>query len=76
MFPDEGIVKSIDNIEEFRKLLNVEYLDIRVKIGDKIGPIDSHPSRAGVVITSGKNIEEAKYLAEKIVKQFKIVVEK
>ncbi len=75
-FPNEGIVKSIDNVEDFRKLLNVEYLEIRVKIGDKIGPIDSHPSRAGVVITSGKNIEEAKYLAEKIVKQFKIVVEK
>ena len=58
-------------LRDLESLSNVEYLDIRVKIGDKIGPIDSHPSRAGVVITSGKNIEEAKYLAEKIVKQFK-----
>ena len=75
-FPNEGIVKRIDNIDRFSKLLNVEYLDIRVKIGDKIGPINSHPSRAGVVITSGLNIEKAKNLAEKIVKDLKIIVEK
>ena len=75
-FPNEGIVKSIDDVEQFRKLSNVKYLDIRVKVGDRIGPIDSHPSRAGVVITSGINIEEARNLAEKIIKQVKIVVEK
>ena len=75
-FPEEGIVKNIDNFKKYRMIPNVEYLDIRVKIGDKIGPMDSHPSRAGVIITSGENIDKAKNLAEKIINQLKIIVEK
>ena len=48
---------------------------MRVKIGDKIGRIDSHPSRPGLVITSGEDVMSAKYLAEEIIKQVNIVVE-
>ena len=73
-FPQEGIVKSISpNIEEFQKMNNVEYLEIRVKVGDEIGPINSHPDRSGLVITSGNNISSAIELAEMIVS--KLVIE-
>ena len=53
----------------------MEYLEIRVKVGDKIGQINSHPSRPGLVITSGKDMISARNLAEKIIKEVKIEVE-
>ena len=73
-FPNEGIVKSISpNIEKFKRMKNVEYLEIRVKVGDKIGPINSHPARSGLVITSGNNLSSAIELAEMIVN--KVVID-
>ncbi len=74
-FPDPGIVKSIDDIEKYTGNKNVKLLEIRVKPGDLIGKINSHPSRAGVVITTGKNKKVAIKLAEEIVKNIQIKTE-
>jgi len=73
-FPKEGIVNSIGDFEKFRKYKNVEYIDIFVKVGDKIGPVNSHPSRAGVVITSGDTKKESIELAEKIIREVEIKI--
>jgi len=71
-FPEEGIIKEIGDYKKYKSIKNVEYIDIFVKEGEKIGPINSHPSRAGVVITSGNNREDAIKLANKIISEVQI----
>jgi hypothetical protein len=48
--------------------------ELRVEIGDVIAEATHHPSRAGLVITTGKTRKEAIYLAQKVVREvcFKI----
>ena len=66
-FPNEGEVKEIIGIDKYKNNENVILLEIRVKEGDRIQKINSHPGRAGVVITKGKSVNEAVLLAEEIV---------
>ena len=72
-FPAEGIVHKIHGLDRFLNNPNVILLDLRVKEGDTIGPIDSHPGRAGVVITTGDTIASAVLLAEDIVNGVSLV---
>ncbi len=67
LFPSPGVVRSVEVGERFADHPDVAYLEIRAKPGDRIGPVDSHPARAGVVITTGDTREAAVALAEKVV---------
>ena len=71
-FPKQGVVSSVEGLELYEFNENVELLEIRVKEGDEIRPIYNHPARAGVVITKGKTLEQAIFLAEEVVKNVKI----
>ena len=75
LFPPPGIVKAVEGADQFADHPNVAYLEIRTKVGDQIGPVDSHPARAGVVITTGETAELATLLAEDVINRIQIVVE-
>ena len=40
---------------------------MRAKVGDVVSAIDCHPSRCGVVITTGSTIEDARTLADEVI---------
>lgn len=71
-FPKPGIVTVIKGAEYFINHPQVAYLELRVKPGDHVGPMDSHPARAGVVITTGTTRAEAVALAERVVREIYI----
>ena len=72
-FASQGVVKSIEGVDRFAKHPEVAYLEVRIKPGDRIGPVDSHPARAGVVITTGDTREAAISLAVEVANSIKFV---
>lgn len=66
-FPAPGRVTRLSGAEMFYNHPDVKFLDIRVSVGDQVAPIDSHPGRAGMVITCGHTVEAAVSLAERVV---------
>lgn len=65
-FPKPGEVTTVQGVDNFVNHPDVAYLELRVKPGDRIGPVDSHPARAGVVITTGETRLAAIALAENV----------
>ena len=74
-FPEPGIVQDVQGVECFSEHPNVAYLELRVQPGDRVGPIDSHPARAGVVITTGESRSSAIALADEVVQGISIVTQ-
>ena len=75
LFPSLGVVRAVEGADRFADHPDVAYLEIRMKAGDRIGPVDSHPARAGVVITTGESVEAAVLLAENVVDSIQFSVE-
>jgi biotin carboxylase len=67
LFPVAGRVRAIGGTEEVAARPEVALLEVRVAVGDVVGQVDSHPARAGVVITTGKTREDAVEAAERAV---------
>lgn len=59
LFAEEGVVKTIPDIEEIKKMEGIKLAVLRAKIGDKIYSAKSHPGRAGLVIATGKSRHNA-----------------
>jgi biotin carboxylase len=74
-FPEPGVVKAVEGADAFDEHPDVAYLELRVKPGDRIGPVDSHPARAGVVITTGETRDAAVALAEEVVASITFVIQ-
>ncbi len=72
-FPQPGIVQSIKGGNQFRDHPDVVYLELRVQPGTQVGPIDSHPARSGVVITTGATSQSAVDLANHVVESVCII---
>lgn len=72
-FPEPGIVQAIEGADAFQDHPDVAYLELRVQPGDRVGPIDSHPARAGVVITTGATTQAAVELANRVVGSIRII---
>lgn len=75
LFPPTGTVRTVTGADLFTDHPDVEYLEVRASKGDAIGPMDSHPARAGVVITTGETIASAISLAQNVIDGIEIVVE-
>ncbi|MEA3643814.1 MAG: hypothetical protein VBE63_28390 [Lamprobacter sp.] len=75
LLPSPGVVTAIEGAERFADHPDLAYLEIRAKLGDRIGPVDSHPARAGVVITTGETREVAMALAEYVVERILIATD-
>lgn len=74
LFPDPGVVCSIDGVEAVRTSEGIEFCEIRTAVGERIGPIDSHPARAGVLMAVAETREQAIFLAERAVQRISIKV--
>lgn len=74
-FPEPGVVQKIIIPEWINTHSDVNLCEIRVSVGDVIAEATHHPSRAGLVITSGKNRAEALNLARKVVRDIHIVTQ-
>ena len=70
-----GIVKSICNVEEARKLDHICQLEVYCQIGDKVAfPVDSS-GRLGYVLSQAETTEESIAACERAVELVKILVE-
>lgn len=72
LFPKAGkIIKEINGINKIKKMSFLKFFDIRVKKGSIIPETTSHPSRAGLIIVTGKSRLDAISNAEFAVKSIK-----
>jgi biotin carboxylase len=62
--PPPGMVQRIEGVEQAREMPEIEIVDIYVKPGDRIGPLESSLARAGHIIAEGKDADEAARRAE------------
>ena len=67
LFPPPGHVRRVAGVEQVASRPEVTLCEVRVSVGDEIGPVDSHPARAGVVIATGPTREQAIDNAERAV---------
>lgn len=75
LFPGVGRVVSIGGHEEVATWPGVEMVEIRVSPGDTLRSVDSHPARAGLVLVTGANRQEAMILAKRAIEAIDIVME-
>ncbi|MEW6380730.1 MAG: ATP-grasp domain-containing protein [bacterium] len=59
LLPDPGRVVRISGLEEVSQQPGIALCELRVRVGNIIGPINSHPARAGVVIATADTRQEA-----------------
>ena len=59
LFPTPGRVVSISGDSEVAQRKDIVFSEIRVKIGDIVKPVSSHPERAGVLIAIGDSHQKA-----------------
>ena len=59
LFPKPGRIDRISNVEDATGYPGVAFCEIEAYVGDIIRPIDGYPARAGTVIATGCNWEEA-----------------
>ena len=74
LFPEPGRVRSVAGVVDAAKLPGVEFCEVRVKVGDLVAPINSHPARAGVLICSGDSREQATQHAQLAISTIKIEI--
>jgi len=74
LFLSPGIVQEVSGIEKVKSDNNVKFLDIRIKPGDKIREVTNHPSRVGLVITSGTSRQNAVNNANRAISGLKITM--
>ncbi|MCZ6580320.1 MAG: ATP-grasp domain-containing protein [Nitrospirae bacterium] len=72
LFPKPGRVLRISNVADVAGHPGIAFCEIQVKAGDIIHPIDCHPARAGTVIATGTNREEAIMRASRAVNTISI----
>jgi biotin carboxylase len=73
LFPEPGIIKKITGLDRLDKNNQIKYFDFRLKPGEEILPPVAHPSRPGMVITTGKSRAEAQEIASLALGQIEIV---
>jgi biotin carboxylase len=59
LFPEAGRVVRVVGAENVAKQPGVVFCQVRVAPGDVVGPVHSHPARAGLVMAMGTSRAEA-----------------
>lgn len=75
LFPKPGRVLKIEGEDQVRTMAGLEYLELRVKPGDVIAPIQNHPGRAGVLMTTGTTRAQAQARAAAAVAGIRFTVD-
>lgn len=71
-----GVIKSIDGIEEAKKIIGVQEIAIVHQVGENIGEIGNSTDRVGLVIAQAENAEEAIKVCEKAMDKVHIIIDK
>jgi len=72
LFPEPGVVEAVEGFEEVARRPGIALCEIRVRPGDRIGPVNAHPARAGVIIATGTTRDEAQQRAAAAVRDIRI----
>jgi biotin carboxylase len=64
LFPSPGRVVGIVGAQAVSEQPGVVFCQVRLRIGDLVGPVNSHPARAGLVMAMGESRREAMERAE------------
>jgi biotin carboxylase len=59
LFPAPGRVVGLSGAQEVAERPGVVFCQVRLKVGDLVGPVNSHPARAGLVMAMGESRREA-----------------
>lgn len=70
-----GVIKSIEGIDEAKKIPGVREISIVHQVGERIGEIGSSTDRVGFVIAQADTAEEAVNICERAMSAVKIAVE-
>ena len=71
IFPKHGIINEINGLGELENNSSIKYFNLHAKLGDKIEEPTAHPSRAGMVISTGNSREDARVNAMTAVEAIK-----
>ena len=72
IFPKPGRVVRVSDERNIRQRDGVVFCQIRVEPGDVVGPVHSHPARAGLVMAMGNSRGEARQRAEAAINAIEI----
>jgi len=72
LFPKPGRVVGVSGADGAAKLPGVVFCQVRVKQGDVVGPVNSHPARAGLVMAMGDSRADAINRAEAAIQAIQI----
>ena len=70
-----GVIKSIDGIEEAKKIPGVQEISIVHDVGEVVGEIGSSTDRVGFVIAQAETVEEAVEVSEEVMSSVTILME-
>ncbi len=70
-----GTIKSIEGVEEAKKVFGVKEVSIVHQVGEEIGEIGSSTDRVGFVIAQGETADDAIKLCERVLEITKISIE-
>src|ERR1700676_3529170 len=59
LFPSQGRVVGIVGAQRASEQPGVVFCQVRLKVGDIVGPVKSHPARAGLIMATGESRREA-----------------
>src|SRR6202140_2944760 len=72
LFPAPGRVIGIAGAEGVAEQPGVVFCQVRLKVGDFVGPVNSHPARAGLVMATGESRKEAMQRTEAAIRSIEI----
>jgi biotin carboxylase len=72
LFPKPGRVVGIAGAEDVLEQPGVVFCQVRLKVGDLVGPVNSHPARAGLVMAMGDSRRQAVERTEAAIRSIEI----
>lgn len=74
--PEPGTVKNISGVEDAELLPGVIFADVDIEIGEQVQQVTNHTKRAGIVLTVGKDRQDALNTALQAIDTIKISTKK
>ncbi len=71
IFPKPGTINKIHGIDKLENFSSLKYYSLHVKEGQKIEKPTAHPSRAGMVITTGSSRVDASVNSKTVIESIK-----
>lgn len=72
LFPAPGRVLRVSGAEAAATMPGIVFCQVRARLGDVIGPVNSHPARAGLVMAMGNSRVDARDKAEAAINAIRI----